>query len=300
MIAIVQRQGGRGRRRTAPSSRSAGSGWRCSARPGTLARLRVGEPATAGHHAGGPRGLAHPVRLRRRRRADAVRAAADRQRRRAAAGAGHAGRPPARTRCAARCRRGPEGAHQVPGIGKKGAERLVLELRDRLGADSTPADGRAAGRRPDRRSRRGATRSRRPWSGWAGRRGRPTRRSPLVRRRRQARRRRRRDVAGAAAGGAADAGPRDERDAAAEAAAGAGGRAPARATTTSASPAARTTRSASSRRRCGRSALADFIGQPKVREQLDLVLEGAHAPRPAAGPRAALRRRPGSARPAWP
>jgi Holliday junction DNA helicase RuvA len=32
---------------------------------------------------------------------------------------------------------------QVPGIGKKGAERLVLELRDRLGATSvdTPLDG---------------------------------------------------------------------------------------------------------------------------------------------------------------
>ncbi|WP_199513569.1 Holliday junction branch migration protein RuvA [Nucisporomicrobium flavum] len=30
---------------------------------------------------------------------------------------------------------------RVPGIGKKGAERLVLELRDRIGAVSTGADG---------------------------------------------------------------------------------------------------------------------------------------------------------------
>ena len=35
---------------------------------------------------------------------------------------------------------------QVPGIGKKGAERLVLELRDRLGATTsdTSLDGPAA------------------------------------------------------------------------------------------------------------------------------------------------------------
>ena len=36
---------------------------------------------------------------------------------------------------------------QVPGIGKKGAERLVLELRDRLGVTTsdTSLDGRAGG-----------------------------------------------------------------------------------------------------------------------------------------------------------
>ena len=45
MIAVGERPGGRGRRRTAPSSRSAGSGWRCSARPARIARLQVGESA---------------------------------------------------------------------------------------------------------------------------------------------------------------------------------------------------------------------------------------------------------------
>jgi holliday junction DNA helicase RuvA len=50
---------------------------------------------------------------------------------------------------------------RVPGIGKKGAERLVLELRDRVGP---PVSGR------------GPSRSGRPWSGWAGPPARPTRR----------------------------------------------------------------------------------------------------------------------------
>ncbi|HEV2451446.1 MAG TPA: Holliday junction branch migration protein RuvA [Streptosporangiaceae bacterium] len=34
---------------------------------------------------------------------------------------------------------------QVPGIGKKGAERIVLELRDRLGAAGEPVGGAGAG-----------------------------------------------------------------------------------------------------------------------------------------------------------
>jgi Holliday junction DNA helicase RuvA len=34
---------------------------------------------------------------------------------------------------------------RVPGIGKKGAERLILELRDRIGPVAVPADGAPAG-----------------------------------------------------------------------------------------------------------------------------------------------------------
>ena len=71
---------------------------------------------------------------------------------------------------------------RVPGIGKKGAERLVLELRDKIGAIE-PAGAGGAHRRP----RPGGTRSARRWSGSAGRRGRPTRRSPRSPRRRTAR-----------------------------------------------------------------------------------------------------------------
>ena len=46
--------------------------------------------------------------------------------------------------------------------------------------------------------------------------------------------------------------------------------------------------------------LDEFIGQARVREQLALVLRERAAARPAAGPRAAVRRRPGWARPPWP
>ena len=42
---LGERPGGRGVARTAPSSRSAASAWPCSARPGTIARLQVGENA---------------------------------------------------------------------------------------------------------------------------------------------------------------------------------------------------------------------------------------------------------------
>ena len=62
---------------------------------------------------------------------------------------------------------------KVPGIGKKGAERIVLELRDKIGLPSGAAG--AARRRPgagDRR--RGAGRSARRSSGSAGRSSRPT------------------------------------------------------------------------------------------------------------------------------
>ena len=77
---------------------------------------------------------------------------------------------------------------QVPGIGRKGAQRIVLELAGRLGAPgSGAAPGPAAGaprpapaRRPGPRP--GGIRCGRAWSAWAGRHARPTRRSPRWRR----------------------------------------------------------------------------------------------------------------------
>ena len=61
---------------------------------------------------------------------------------------------------------------QVPGIGKKGAERLILELRDRLGVTTsdTSLDGPAAAGLPVGHPgrARGATSSPRRWSASAG------------------------------------------------------------------------------------------------------------------------------------
>ena len=70
---------------------------------------------------------------------------------------------------------------RVPGIGRKGAQRIVLELAGRLGSPATPAGvlGPPPGpARPPAAPRCGVTRSVRAWSTWAGPPGTPSRPSP--------------------------------------------------------------------------------------------------------------------------
>ena len=141
--------------------------------PGTLAgaaHRRAGPPAD---RAGRPRGLADALRLRRRGRAGGVRAAADRERGRPAAGPGDARRARPRRAAPRGGHRGPRGADAGPGIGRKGAQRIVLELKDRLGAVrgvSAPRRVAAAGPTPA-----GATRCTPRCSASAGPAARPTR-----------------------------------------------------------------------------------------------------------------------------
>ena len=147
MIASVRGPGRRGRRRTARWSRSAGSAWPCPARPARWPGC--GSAAgPAGHQPGGPGGLADPLRLRRRRRARRCSSCC-----RPPAGSGR-GWPRRCSRCTP-----PDVVRRaiatgdittltrVPGIGKKGAERLVLELRDRIGPVGAGAGGAAVAAR---------------------------------------------------------------------------------------------------------------------------------------------------------
>ena len=103
-------------------------------RPTTLATLRRGEEASARHHADRPRGQPHPVRVRRRRGPRAVRPAPDGQRHRPAASRWPRWRCWSRTSCATRSPKATSPcSRRCPGIGKKGAERLIIELRDKVG-----------------------------------------------------------------------------------------------------------------------------------------------------------------------
>ena len=180
MIAFVRRP----RRRAGPGRRR-GRGRRHRpvgpVHPGHAGRpadRRAGAPADL---AGRARGLADAVRLRRRGRAGGVRAAADRQRRRPAARPGDARRARPRRAAPRRRHRGPRRADaRCPASARKGAQRIVLELKDRLGA----VRGGGAVRRRRRRSAApaGATRCTARCSAWAGRPARPTR--PWRRRRR--------------------------------------------------------------------------------------------------------------------
>ena len=72
---------------------------------------------------------------------------------------------------------------RVPGIGRKGAQRIVLELAGRLGSPGAPVSrpGRPGWAAPRRGPRPGGTRSAPGWSTWAGRPATPSRPSPRSR-----------------------------------------------------------------------------------------------------------------------
>ncbi len=195
---------------------------------------------------------------------------------------------------------------RVPGIGRKGAQRIVLELAGRLGSPAAPAGvmGPPPGpARPPAAPRSGVIRSAPAWSTWAGPPGTPSRPSPRSpptwpsarpgRRRMGSSGRVRR-----AAGRAAQAephmtspGPRPGRgahsaagDAAEEAQLSAAEQALAAAEEQALAAAAERERLVSPLADADERAiegalrpkrLAEVIGQTRVREQLSLVLEGA-------------------------
>ena len=103
--------------------------------PGTLATLRTGQAATLPTQHGRARGLADPLRLPRRGREAGLRARADR--------VSGVGPKLAQAMLAVLTpddlRRAVAGDDvktltRVPGIGQKGAQRIILELKDRIGA----------------------------------------------------------------------------------------------------------------------------------------------------------------------
>ena len=65
----------------------------------------------------------------------------------------------------------------VPGVGRKGAQRIVLELAGRLGSPGELPSGEAGGRPARGGRRRGGIRCGPAWSTWAGRPAMPTWRS---------------------------------------------------------------------------------------------------------------------------
>ena len=169
VIAFVQRRGRRdGHRRTVPRcSRSAASGWRCCARrprsPGcgsaSAPRCR---PAWSCARTPS-RCTASPTTTSARSSSCCRPPAASGPRLAQAMLAVHS--PDELRRAVAS--RGRRGAHPVPGIGQKGAQRIVLELKDRLGAPTGAVPQRhAVGDRPV--AGRGASRCTPGWSAWAG------------------------------------------------------------------------------------------------------------------------------------
>ena len=136
-----------------------GVGLAVSCSPGHAGPAAGRRDGPAGDQPGRARGLADAVRLRRRRRAGAVRAAADRERGRARSWPRRSSPCTRRARCAAAIATSDLAAlTQVPGIGSKGAERIVLELRDRIGSiDGSDSHRCAAGGGGRPRWRRGAT-----------------------------------------------------------------------------------------------------------------------------------------------
>ena len=139
-----------------------GVGYRLAVSAETLRHVpRVGEPVVAAHPPDRARRRAAALRLRHRGGARPVPAADRRPVRRPEDGARGALRRPA-ARAAGR-RRGaatPRACRPCPGIGKRTAERIIVELREKVGVPD-------AGRR-DRRSPAATTRARSPATGCSG------------------------------------------------------------------------------------------------------------------------------------
>ena len=232
-----------------------GVGLSVSCSPGTLARLRVGETGPAGDQPGRARGLADALRLRRRRRARAVRAAADRQRGRARSWPRPCSPCTRRASCAGRSR---------PATSPRSPPCPASAARAPSGSSSSCATASARSTAATRRPAPVGLTAVAPWRdqlahalaglGFSGKEA-----GDAI------------DVVAADVGGddaptsppccAAASSCSDGRD----------DRAGARTSSTR----CRCWTSARSRPACGPKSLAEFVGQPKVREQLQLVLESA-------------------------
>ena len=300
MIAAVTRRGRSPCGWTPRSSRSAGSVCWCSPPRARWRGCGVGSEARLATIAGGPRGLADAVRLRRRDERDVFELLQTVTGRRAAAGPGDARRARPRRAAPRRGRRGPRRAHAGAGHRRKGAQRMCWSSATgsarrtaRTGARARPPPAPATGAAGTReqvvdgarrarlgRASRPRTASARCW---------PTA-APTPRRRRRAR-------PTVAARGAAWAGHRDEASTASRRPASGPGLDGARPPIVD--PVARRgERAAEAALRP--AALAEFVGQPVVRDQLVPGAGGRAQARRRPGPRAARPARPGWARPRWP